>query len=128
MVAVYYEPSFAAAAYAFPTTRKARWIADSLKSNPIPGLNLEPPAPLTEQELVTAHHYQYIQAVRTGEPRTLAETNNLKWDPGLWPMVLASNGGAVAAALRGAAKRDSRLSLQWPTSRAEGPRSWILHV
>jgi acetoin utilization deacetylase AcuC-like enzyme len=100
MVAVYYEPSFAAAAYAFPTTRKARWIADSLKSNPIPCVNLEPPPPLTEQELLTAHHDQYIQAVRTGKPRTLAESNDLKWDPGLWPMVLASNGGAVAAALR----------------------------
>jgi acetoin utilization deacetylase AcuC-like enzyme len=100
MVVVYYDPSYAAAAYAFPTTRKARWIADSLRSNPIPGIKLDRPPPLTEQELLTTHDDQYIQAVRTGEPRTLAESNALKWDPGLWPMVLASNGGIVAAALR----------------------------
>jgi acetoin utilization deacetylase AcuC-like enzyme len=47
-----------------------------------------------------AHAPEYIQAVRTGEPRSLAESQDLGWDSGLWPMVLASNGGAVAAALR----------------------------
>src|SRR5205085_1371769 len=35
MVTVYYDPSYAAAAYAFPTTRKARWIAESLQTTPI---------------------------------------------------------------------------------------------
>jgi acetoin utilization deacetylase AcuC-like enzyme len=32
-------------------------------------------------------------------PRHLAESQGFEWDPGLWPMVLSSNGGAVAAAL-----------------------------
>ena len=30
MVSVAYSPAYAAAGHAFPTTRKARWIADSL--------------------------------------------------------------------------------------------------
>ena len=30
-------------------------------------------------------------------PRVLAESQGFAWDPGLGPMVLASNGGAVAA-------------------------------
>jgi acetoin utilization deacetylase AcuC-like enzyme len=100
MVAVYYDPSYAAAGFAFPTTRKARWIADSLIAKPIPGIVLEQPPPLTEENLLTAHDAEYVRAVRTGEPRSLAQSQELDWDPGLWPMVLASNGGAVAAALR----------------------------
>ena len=100
MVAVHYDPSYAAAGFAFPTTRKARWIADSLLATPIPGIRLEQPPPLTEEDLLTAHAIEYIRAVRTGEPRSLAQSQELSWDPGLWPMVLASNGGAVAAALR----------------------------
>jgi acetoin utilization deacetylase AcuC-like enzyme len=100
MVAVYYDPSYVAAGFAFPTTRKARWIADSLIAQPIPGIILERPTPLTEENLRTVHDLEYIRAVQTGEPRRLAESNELAWDTGLWPMVLASNGGAVAAALR----------------------------
>jgi acetoin utilization deacetylase AcuC-like enzyme len=100
MVAVYYHSSYTAAAFAFPTTRKARWIADSLRAKPIPGVILERPPPLTEADLLAAHDIEYVRAVRTGEPRSLAESQGLDWDPGLWPMVLASNGGAVAAALR----------------------------
>jgi acetoin utilization deacetylase AcuC-like enzyme len=100
MVAVYYGSAYAAAGYAFPTTRKARWIAESLLAEPIPGITLEQPPSLTEESLLAAHDAEYIRAVRTGEPRGLAQSQGLDWDPGLWPMVLASNGGAVAAALR----------------------------
>ena len=99
MVTVYYDPSYAAAEFSFPTTRKARWIAESLLTKPIPNIVLEQPTPLTEENLLMAHDIEYIRAVRTGEPRSLAQSQELDWDPGLWPMVLASNGGAVAAAL-----------------------------
>src|SRR5262245_13069774 len=100
MVTVFYDPSYASAGFAFPTTRKARWIADSLAARPIPNIVLERPPPLTEDHLLAAHDMGYVQAVRTGEPRRLAQSQELDWDPGLWPMVLASNGGAVAAVLR----------------------------
>src|SRR5206468_3112593 len=39
------------------------------------------------------------RAVETGIPRRLAESQGFAWDAQLWPMVLASNGGVVAAAL-----------------------------
>ena len=41
-----------------------------------------------------------MDAVRTGEPRELAESNGFSWDPGLFAMTCASTGGTVAAALR----------------------------
>jgi acetoin utilization deacetylase AcuC-like enzyme len=39
-----------------------------------------------------------VAAVRTGEPRALAESQGFRWDALLWPSVRASTGGAIAAA------------------------------
>jgi acetoin utilization deacetylase AcuC-like enzyme len=57
------------------------------------------PDPLTADQVATVHESAYVRAVETGIPRGLAESQGFVWDPGLWPMVLASNGGTVAAAL-----------------------------
>ena len=99
-VRVCYGPAYVGAAHAFETTRKAAWVADSLKSRPITGIELVDNRPLSEAQLLRAHDAAYIRAVRTGEPRELAQSQGFPWDPQLWTMVLASNGGAVAAALR----------------------------
>ena len=99
MVTVFYSPQYVGAAYAFETTRKAKWVADSLGRAPIASLELTPPPSLSYDQLVQVHDPEYVRAVQTGAPRTLAESEGFTWDAGLWPMVLASNGGAVAAAL-----------------------------
>jgi acetoin utilization deacetylase AcuC-like enzyme len=75
-------------------------VAESLSERPIPGVVLEAPQPLTEAGLLAVHDPAYVTAVRTGTPQWLASSNGFTWDEGLWRMVLASNGGAVAAALR----------------------------
>ncbi|HXG28346.1 MAG TPA: hypothetical protein VNJ47_05800 [Nevskiales bacterium] len=98
MTRVYYSPAYVAAGYAFDTTRKARWVADSLLHAPIPGIELVKPAPLTRAQLLGTHDPEYVQAVETGTPRHLAESQGFDWDPGLWEMALATNGGVVAAA------------------------------
>ncbi|HUS15073.1 MAG TPA: hypothetical protein VM536_08665 [Chloroflexia bacterium] len=95
---VFYSPAYVGAAHAFDTTRKAAWIVDSLHESPIRGIQLREPQSLTEADVLEVHDGAYVAAVRTGEPRALAESQGFSWDPGLWPMVLASNGGAVAAA------------------------------
>src|SRR6516225_4425257 len=99
MVNVYYSPAYAGSAHAFDTTRKAQWVADSLTDSPIPGITLIEPMPLTAAQVVEVHDPEYVRAVETGAPRGLAQSQGFAWDPGLWPMVLASNGGAAAAAL-----------------------------
>jgi acetoin utilization deacetylase AcuC-like enzyme len=96
---IYYSPDYAGSAHAFDTTRKARWVADSLSESPIAGVSLVEPESLTEDRVAVVHAPDYIAAVRTGQPRDLAESQGFDWDPGLWPMVAASNGGVVAAAL-----------------------------
>ena len=99
MLNVYFSPAYVRSAYGFDTTRKAKWIADDLASCPIPGLELVEPDPLTGTRVARVHDPAYVRAVETGEPRELAQSQGFPWDPGIWPMVLASNGGIVAAAL-----------------------------
>ncbi len=99
MVRVFYSPVYVGSAHVFETTRKAQWIADSLGSAPIGGIELVSPASLSYDQLVQVHDPAYVRAVETGVPRSLAESQGFCWDAGLWPMVRASNGGAVAAAL-----------------------------
>lgn len=96
---VYYSPDYVCSGYGFDTTRKAGWIAESLARNPIDGVELVGPEPLTAAQVMAVHSPEYVRAIESGEPRALAESQGFDWDPGIWPMVLASNGGAVAAAL-----------------------------
>jgi acetoin utilization deacetylase AcuC-like enzyme len=98
VVRVFYSPKYVGSGFAFDTTRKSRWVADSLAESPIPGIELIEPTPLTREDVATVHHPDYIRAIETGKPQHLAESQGFSWDPGLWPMVLASNGGVVAAA------------------------------
>jgi acetoin utilization deacetylase AcuC-like enzyme len=98
MMRVFYSPEYVGSSYAFETTRKARWIADSLSESPLPGIELTEPEPLTWNQVAAVHDPGYVRAVETGVPRELAQSQGFSWDAGLWPMVLASNGGAVAAA------------------------------
>jgi len=95
----HYSDAFTAAREAFDTTRKAEWVAESLRLCPVPGTHLVEPAPLDAEQLETVHAPEYVRAVRNGEPRSLAESNGLGWDAGLWTAVCASNGGVVQAAL-----------------------------
>lgn len=91
---VFYSDAFVAAGEDFDTTRKAAWVAESLRARPVPGTYLVEPAPLDAEQLETVHAPDYVRAVRTGEPRSLAESNGLGWDAGLWTAVCASNGAS----------------------------------
>lgn len=108
---VFYSPDYVAPAYAFDTTRKAAAIAASLEHRPIANVRIAAPDPLTEEQIARVHAPEYVHAVRTGDPRPLAESSRLAWDPGLWRAVCASNGGAVAAALHAFRSRTNAGSL-----------------
>lgn len=95
---LFYSADYVAASDAFDTTRKSGWIVKSLRSKPIASVEIVAPVPLTVEEICTVHDRQYVEAVRTGEPKNLAQSQNFTWDPGLWTAVTASNGGALASA------------------------------
>jgi acetoin utilization deacetylase AcuC-like enzyme len=96
---VFYSPAYVGAGHEFDTTRKSSWIAESLTRSPLHGIRLVEPTPLTPDQILSVHDAGYVNAIRTGEPRPLAESQGFAWDPNVWTMVASSNGGAVAAAL-----------------------------
>src|SRR5580765_3229887 len=95
---IFYSSSYTIASHSFDTTRKSRWIAESLAREPIAGIELVAPKPASAGALSRVHDPEYVEAVRTGNPRELAESQGFHWDPALWEMVCASNGGVIAAA------------------------------
>jgi len=72
----YYSDAYIASEYAFDTTRKSAKIAESLTRDPIPGVKLVEPTLDDFDKLVgMAHSPKYVNAVKTGKPRGLAESN-----------------------------------------------------
>jgi acetoin utilization deacetylase AcuC-like enzyme len=99
VITAYHHPGFAAPIgdHVMPIG-KFRLVADALAERP--SVRVEAPAPVSEAELLRVHTPAYVAAVRTGEPRALAESQKLPWSPALWPSVLLTNGGVLAAARR----------------------------
>jgi acetoin utilization deacetylase AcuC-like enzyme len=93
---VYYCAEYCAASHAWDTTRKADLVAQKLRGQA--GIEITGPQPLTRTQLLRAHSEEYVEAVMTGSPRHLAESNGFDWCPNLPTAVLYSNGGVVAAA------------------------------
>lgn len=96
---VYFSAEYTAAKYSFDTTRKSRDVALSLFDRPIDGVKLVKPKRLSSKQLLLAHDANYVNAVLTGEPKDLAESQGFSWDPGLWTSVTASSAGMVRSAL-----------------------------
>ncbi|MFM7130002.1 MAG: hypothetical protein ACKO0V_11660 [bacterium] len=93
---VYYCNEYCSATHVWDTTRKAALVAEKLRDKP--DIEICRPEPLSRQQLLLAHSENYIEAVLTGKPRHLAESNGFEWCPKLPAAVLYSNGGVVAAA------------------------------
>lgn len=98
-IAVFYHPGYAApiGEHVMPIDKFAL-VAEELRLQA--GVRLEQPAPLTEADLLRVHTRAYVDAVRSGEPRALAESQKFPWSPQLYPSVLLTGGGCLAAASR----------------------------
>jgi acetoin utilization deacetylase AcuC-like enzyme len=64
----------------------------------MPGVRLAQPAALTPAQLALVHTADYIEAVRSGEPRALAESQKFPWSPELFGSVCLTGGGCLCAA------------------------------
>jgi acetoin utilization deacetylase AcuC-like enzyme len=93
----YFDPGFAApiGEHRMPI-RKFAAVAKELES--FSEVRLLSPAPVQLEDLKRVHSPHYIEAVRTGQPRELAESQKFPWTPQLFPSVLLTNGGVLAAA------------------------------
>jgi acetoin utilization deacetylase AcuC-like enzyme len=99
LITAYHHPGFAAPIgnHVMPM-RKFQLVADGLVGRQ--GVRVEAPAPIAREALLRVHTPAYVDAVETGEPRALAESQKFPWSPALWPSVLLTNGAALAAATR----------------------------
>jgi acetoin utilization deacetylase AcuC-like enzyme len=99
VITAYYHPGYAApiGKHVMPIT-KFSMVADELRDEP--RVRLAEPSPVTEQDLLRVHTRPYVDAVRSGEPRALAESQKFPWSPELYPSVLLTSGGCLAAARR----------------------------
>jgi acetoin utilization deacetylase AcuC-like enzyme len=97
VITAYHHPGFAApiGQHVMPM-RKFQEVADGLAGRA--NVRVEAPPPVTPEDLLRVHTPEYVEAVRSGEPRALAESQKFPWSPALWPSVLLTNGGALAAA------------------------------
>ena len=95
---IYYSRAYTRVMHDFDTTRKPTWVAESLVADPIPGVRMLPPIPVSEHNLKLTHSPDYVNAVIDGKNRLLAESNGFMWDPEFFAAVAASNGGIVEAA------------------------------
>jgi len=94
---VFYSPQYCAASYAFDTTRKASWIAESLATSPVDGVVVCEPQPVSVETVAETHSREYVDAIATGSPWSLASSQGFRWCEGLLPSVLSSTGGVVEA-------------------------------
>ncbi len=93
---LFHDPGFAApiGEHVMPI-RKFGLVAEELAKNP--QIQIVSPPPVTETDLLRVHTPEYIQAIKTGQPRELAESQKFPWSPELFPSVCLTNGGVLAA-------------------------------
>ncbi len=92
-VKLFFNNDYVAAEQLFDTTRTSGWIVDSLA---IPGLRLTSPQAATREQLLDVHSAEYVDAVISGEPESLARSQGFPWEPRLFSAVAASTGGVIA--------------------------------
>jgi len=99
MITAYYHPGYAAPIgdHVMPIGKFAL-LAEALRSEP--RVELIAPEPVGEADLLRVHTAGYVSAVRMGEPRSLAESQKFPWSKELYPSVLLTSGGCLAAAKR----------------------------
>lgn len=97
MLTAFFHPGYAAPIgdHVMPI-RKFGLVADGLRD--APDVRLVEPAPVTEEDLLRVHTPEYIEAIKTGEPRALAQGQKFPWTRKLFPSVCLTGGGCLAAA------------------------------
>lgn len=94
-MAIFYHPDVTKTAHAFDTTRKGADVAASLV---LQGWHINTPAPITHVTATRYHAHDYVDALVTGEPIDLAESQGFTWDTYTWQSVAAQAGAMVDAA------------------------------
>jgi len=96
---VYWNDEYTVSQYAFDTTRKSGHVAEAIRAGGA-DVTLVDPDGFTRRatELIrSVHDTDYVEAVMTGSPTDLANSQGFDWDPGIPTMAAAHSAGLVAA-------------------------------
>lgn len=96
---VFYDKTYCDTSVAWETTRKADAVAAALLEGVVQGVELVSPSSLSLDELRSSVSEEYLNALQTGAPWHLAQSNSIGWDEKLLAAVCASNGGVRDATL-----------------------------
>ena len=97
MITAFFHPGYATPLGEHPMPmRKFGLVADGLRA--AADVRLAEPGPVTEDELRRVHTPAYLDAIKTGEPRALAQGQKFPWTRRLFPSVCLTSGGCLAAA------------------------------
>jgi acetoin utilization deacetylase AcuC-like enzyme len=97
MLTAFYHPGYAAPIGDHPMPiRKFSLVAEGLRD--FVDVRLVEPSAVTEADLLRVHARGYIEAIKTGEPRALAQAQKFPWTRKLFPSVCLTSGGCLAAA------------------------------
>jgi acetoin utilization deacetylase AcuC-like enzyme len=96
--ALYYSDRYFAdiGAHVMPI-RKFGLVRDAAVRENLP-VEIREPHRATDEELLRVHTPEYVEAIRTGEPRVLAQSQKFPWSAALAEAVRWTNGGLVDAA------------------------------
>lgn len=95
---IFYNSDYTASDFAFDTTRKSAQIADRLfDRDDVIVLDPSDCVPVAETLIGEVHDPGYVNAVRTGSPIHLAQSQGFSWDPKIYTMAVAHSSGLVAA-------------------------------
>lgn len=94
---LFHDPGFAApiGKHIMPISKFAL-VAGEIRRE-LPEVRIESPSPVREEDLLRVHTARYIRAIASGMPRELAESQKFPWSPELFPSVLLTSGGLLAA-------------------------------
>jgi len=97
MLTAYFHPGYAApiGPHIMPI-RKFSLVADGLRD--AADIKLARPEPISEKDLLRVHTPEYLEAIKSGEPRDLAQSQKFPWSPELFSSVCLTTGGCLAAA------------------------------
>ena len=96
-IRIYYSDAYCHQGASFDTHAKAQLVADRIRSDK--NVAMVAPDPASSDELRLVHDRNYVDAILTGTPAGLAESNGFEWNAHLRDGVLATTGGVRDAAL-----------------------------
>ena len=92
---IFYNDQYVAPSLRLDTTRKSKLIAEKIGLDKVIDPSLGEAYAI--EQICDVHDIEYIESLQSGLPNYLAESNNIRWDSGVWSMAVNSTAGVLAA-------------------------------